>query len=1387
MKKASSGIIAVLLALVFSLCPHWAIADDENLITNGSFELVDALGHPVGWYTEAWNTQPGYTQYEVAEEGSQGERSAFLYNLGMNDARYAQRITVEPNAIYKLTGYIRTEDVPDSGWGANLSIGDITETPPGIYGTQSSFVKVESYGITGENQTSLVVFVRLGGYSGESEGKAYFDDISLVKVEELPAGKVLTRWYREETPVVQKPDIDNGETADSAWPWFAVSAVLYLLLGFALLQWLEVKRPLAAVFLEKDTGRGSLSLVLGVTGALLGAFVLRALLAPRIPGYAVDIQCFVSWGHTMAKYGPSGFYANAGFCDYPPGYLLVLWLNGLVAGSMNPLTAEARLIIVKFAPILADIAAAAILFVVARKKLPEKAAAALAVLYAFNPAAILNSAAWGQIDSVLALLLLLVAALAIERKWHWVLPIYVLAVLTKPQALMFGPLGLAAIIMALWQKHDKREWIRLGIGLGASLAVAALVILPFRGEQESGWLVGLYTNTMSYYNRATVNAANFYYLMDANWVSLETLISTRGKVVVAITGMLAFPLAGLALWRGVKAGVKDLFGRYFNPILLAVVGTILLLSAVAIPTSYNSLGIVLMALCILWSLITYVRGKSLANLPFMGAAMLILLCVFGTQMHERYLFPVIILLALAYVQKRDWRILALLIGVSATTLLNAGIVLDNSIRLGAEGGHLNNDTRTLNMAISALNVVMAGCSVYLGEVLCAWNKKGRKLIAPPKDTRELMAVHPGGTSGAEERLLHPADSRLRLGRKDYLIMGIVTLLYAVVAFFNLGSVKAPQTTWQSVSSQEAIVFDLGESRDFRMLYYGYISLNDFSVSVSEDGEQWTETYSAKMNQGECFRWQYLVHTSGLNERGEMTYNERLIRELHGRYVRINAETVALHLGEVLFRTPEGENIPVTLVDHQYPADRADAIYDPATLIDEQDSLVGGEPGWYNSTYFDEIYHARTAYEHLHGISPYEWTHPPLGKVIMSFFVAIFGMTPFGWRFAGALMGVIMVPVMYLLGKQVTKRRSLATAAMLLMTFDMMHFTQTRIATIDSFVVLFIMVSQLCMLYYIGMDFHGKPLRKTLIPLALSGLFMGLGIAAKWTGIYSGIALALLFFWSCVRRLREGYAARKLLAEGGAIPEERASAVKNAAENTWKRLLITCLWCLLFFVAVPIGIFYLSYIPHFAPSGGVSFDRIIAEQLRMFNYHAQPGLGMDHGYYSPWWQWPIIGKPMWFFSSSYTDYGTASTIVCFGNPAVWYTGLAALFIMIGVWIRRHIWRDDRGCIVHLHTREHDMMPAAVLIGFMAQYLPWVLVPRGTYIYHYFASVPFIILCTVLVFKLFYQRHEKAAKIVLWTLVAVAGILFVAFFPFASGVTVSRDWLSFMNWLPGRLPY
>ena len=95
----------------------------------------------------------------------------------------------------------------------------------------------------------------------------------------------------------------------------------------------------------------------------------------------------------------------------------------------------------------------------------------------------------------------------------------------------------------------------------------------------------------------------------------------------------------------------------------------------------------------------------------------------------------------------------------------------------------------------------------------------------------------------------------------------------------------------------------------------------------------------------------------------------------------------------------------------------------------------------DNMYFDEIYHARTAYEMIKHENLYEITHPPLGKGLMSIGIRIFGMNPFGWRFMGTLIGILMLPVMYLLAKRLTRRTTFAVVATFLLMFDFMHFAR----------------------------------------------------------------------------------------------------------------------------------------------------------------------------------------------------------------------------------------------------------------------------------------------------------------------------------------------------------
>lgn len=364
---------------------------------------------------------------------------------------------------------------------------------------------------------------------------------------------------------------------------------------------------------------------------------------------------------------------------------------------------------------------------------------------------------------------------------------------------------------------------------------------------------------------------------------------------------------------------------------------------------------------------------------------------------------------------------------------------------------------------------------------------------------------------------------------------------------------------------------------------------------------------------------------------------------------------------------------------------------------------------------------------------------------------------------------------YLVAKQLTKHTALSAFAAGLLALDCMHMTQTQIATIDSFPVLFILFSYFFMLRFLQTDFRKERRGRILTDLGLSGLFMGLAIASKWIGIYAGAGLGILFFWHGLRVLRLDRTERMLGSNA-------------SGQNAFSVFFRLCLWCILTFVLLPVGIYLISYIPYFAYRHFVSprdyLEAVWSAQTSMLQYHSTPGLGMDHPFYSPWYEWPIIGKPMFYATKQFVfAKDLSSSIFCIGNPVIWFAAIPAMLFCVWIWIRNRYesWQtvaaenDQESVKRMIAPNALDTGLVFLLVGFLAQYLPWTLVPRGTYIYHYFASVPFLILGIAVVLSQVLLRTKKSGILFLAAFTALAFGGMILFFPYVTGIFAPVSWL------------
>ncbi len=920
----------------------------EELLANTEFEALDAAGLPSQWYTDAWIATPGYTEYS-AENGV-----VTIVNHAANDARFAQIVSVSPNTMYRLTARVKADCA--GGYGANVSVEGVNALSDAVYDTGGEWREIALYGQTGESQTRLTVFARLGGYSGEATGEATFDSVSLMRVDSVPSGYALQKLYQVASA---QPASDEPSPA---WRWLLPVALAACAVCAFLARYMDGMREMKAL---DDKRERAVPFALGAL--LLVALGLRLLIAGTIPGYDVDIGCFRGWASAMGAGGPANFYLGAGHSDYPPAYMLVLWLVDALSGG-----AGASELAVKLPPILCDIGIALTLYYIGKRYLPATAAAALSMLFAFSPMAFATSAAWGQTDSVLTLLILLTVLFAADGKWRFALPVYMLSVLMKPQALMFGPLGLMALICELVWHFDKKTLRDMLIGLGAALVLAIAVIAPFSVNMGGvGWLLELYGDTMGQYGYASVNGCNLYFLFGKNWTPAGTL-APFGLRFTAIC--LFLPALGWLVWRA-KGDYKKLLDlRAPAPyIALCVLAQIALLP---VAMTYGAYSALMLCVCVVCAAAVYFRGRSIRHLPFMGGVLLLAMFVLGGMMHERYLFAAVPLFLVAYALEKDRRALWLAILLMATVFLNVSLVLDRNIRIGGAAAHLQapvagieSDSAALEYLLSALNCAALAYALYLSGAV---TDPDRAPLPPLSAAREAPTRQDAPLeSHAARTLRNPPETR-RMDKKDWLIMLTATALYAVLALVNLGATQAPQTSWTAHEWDEQVVLDLGETRRFRALYYGGIHWpqnSEFTLQTSEDGAYYGEAYYACLTDGDCYQWKYVVETAG--EPGAISYLAAT-REMQGRYILLTAKDIGIDIWEIQFRDADtGEVLPVSLVLEE----GVEALEDAQALIDEQ-TVMTDEPSWFNSMYFDvpraHGLRASARAAHLRDFAPAAW-------------------------------------------------------------------------------------------------------------------------------------------------------------------------------------------------------------------------------------------------------------------------------------------------------------------------------------------------------------------------------------------------------------------------------
>ncbi|MCL2695985.1 MAG: glycosyltransferase family 39 protein [Clostridiales bacterium] len=582
-------------------------------------------------------------------------------------------------------------------------------------------------------------------------------------------------------------------------------------------------------------------------------------------------------------------------------------------------------------------------------------------------------------------------------------------------------------------------------------------------------------------------------------------------------------------------------------------------------------------------------------------------------------------------------------------------------------------------------------------------------------------------------------SNPRLVKADRRLILSLVLIYSLMALLNLGTFNFPQSAWLPELG-ETVVLDFGQEVEIDTC----VANPNFFVDIPA---YWADPYD-KSSTGE------VTITTDAGQSFSFVHEREQLYQWYGAQLGIRTRTLTLTvtqekiaLNEMAFFDAEGKLLPVAVVSET-----------GVQLVDEQhtaqaETLYFG----FNGMYFDENLYAITAQQHLHGQEPYEWTHPPLGKLLISVGIAVFGMVPFGWRIMGVLFGALMIPILYIFAKRIFKRTDFAFIAAALLTFDCMHFTLARVSNIDVFSAVFILLMFLFMFDYINLNFYDVPLKKTLKPLLLSGLFFGMTISVKWNGFYGGAGLAILLFWTLASRLRERIKAKT---------ERERERTKTFGRNT----MLTLAACLAFFIVIPALIYFLSYISYYIYEASLaegsygiedSVRTLWRYQQDMFRYHNT--LDFGHEYQSRWHQWLIMERPIRYWSIVTPTLVSCMTLT--GNPIVWFVGTAGALGLVCARITGWF-KGNRATLL-------------LAIAVLSNLLPWAFLSRTTFIYHYFATLPFMLLAGLYFLYIWEQKNKKTYWFK-WALLAAAIVFFALMFPAISGIPMPSWYAWFLEY-------
>jgi dolichyl-phosphate-mannose--protein O-mannosyl transferase len=438
-------------------------------------------------------------------------------------------------------------------------------------------------------------------------------------------------------------------------------------------------------------------------------------------------------------------------------------------------------------------------------------------------------------------------------------------------------------------------------------------------------------------------------------------------------------------------------------------------------------------------------------------------------------------------------------------------------------------------------------------------------------------------------------------------------------------------------------------------------------------------------------------------------------------------------------------------------------------------------------------------------------HPEVGKWLIGLGEHFFGLDPFGWRVASAVVGSLMVAVMVRLARRLTGSTVLGCVAGLLLCFDGLELVLSRLALLDIFQAFFMLCAVACLVAdrdwgrlrlaglvgtrsELGPDDWG-PVRGLLWrPWRLAaGVMFGLSCGTKWSTVYVVVALGVLvWMWDAGARRSIGVrwaAARAAVADGLPAFGYLVLVALVVYVATWTGWLLHAHAYETTLSDTQYGPSWGSYTKHEAHGLGAFFQSLRSlwhYHHDVYVFHTKFLNDATHVYQSKPQGWLLLNRPVGVQAdlgikpgqqgcTAPADSTCLRQELLLGTPALWWGGVLALCYAVYAWVARRDWRFG-----------------LAVVGVLSTWLPWLRYDaRPIFSYYAIMILPFTVLAVTLCLGRLMGGEDASYRRRTWgTAVAGAFVVLVVlnfawFWPIYVGDLITTpDWLQriwFKRWI------